>query len=293
MHASGPDHDNFEQVSVSCLFNELTIDLARHLEHVGFRRLWVGGSPGGDLAEIEAVLAATNDLSVATGVVNIWTEDATETAQAFHRIDDSRPGRLLLGIGAGHRELNGTDSVRPYDALQRYLDSLAAAGVAPSRTVLAALGPRVLRLAAERTLGAYTNMTTSEYTATVRTILGPDAVLALQRRVVLNTDPYRAREIARPHILGPLNLTNYRRHVLRQGFVADEFAAGHDNNLIDRLVAHGEPDTIAQQLKAHLDAGADHVVIQLKSRTGADQNEQFAELAEAIRRLNLVPTRAD
>jgi probable F420-dependent oxidoreductase len=130
-------------------------------------------------------------------------------------------------------------------------------------------------------------MTTSEYTATVRTILGPGAVLALQRRVVLNTDPYSAREIARPHILGPLNLTNYRQHVLRQGFVADEFAAGHDNNLIDRLVAHGESDAIAQQLKAHLDAGADQVVIQLKSCTDTDQSEQFAELAEAVRRLNL------
>jgi probable F420-dependent oxidoreductase len=285
MNPDRAGHDNFDRVGVSCLVDELTLDLSRRLEHLGFRSLWVGGSPGGNLTQIEAVLAATDHLVVATGVVNIWTDDAADIARAFHRIDDRHPGRLLLGVGIGHRELSDIGSIRPYDAMVRYLDALAAAEVESSRTVLAALGPRVLRLAAERTLGSYTNMSTSEYTATARAIAGPDAIIALQRRVVLNADPHAAREIARPYIHGPLDLENYRQHVLRQGFTIDELAIGHDNDLIDRLVAHGDPDAIAEQLRAHLDAGADQVVVQLKSAVGADQNKEFAELAQAIARL--------
>jgi probable F420-dependent oxidoreductase len=175
---------------------ELSPDLAAGLEQLGYGTVWVGGSPSGDLSVPDLLLAATEELVVATGIVNIWQDDAATVARSYHRLEGRYPGRFVLGIGAGHRE--ATDEyVKPYDALQRYLDILDGAEVPVGRRVLAALGPRVLRLAAERAAGAHPYFTTPDHTREARGVLGPDRVLAPEQKAVLDADPAAARALAR------------------------------------------------------------------------------------------------
>src|SRR5438128_1505696 len=171
-------------------------ELARALDDLGFGAIWIGGSPGGDLAGVERTLAATSRLTVATGIVNIWKDDAATIAASYHRVADAYPGRFLLGIGAGHPEA-ASQYAKPYDALVQYLDALDAAGVPPSQRALAALGPKVLRLAAERTAAAHPYLVTPEHTRRARDLLGTDVLLAPEQHVVLDANPTRARELAR------------------------------------------------------------------------------------------------
>jgi probable F420-dependent oxidoreductase len=156
---------------------DLSPGLAAALEKLGYGAVWVGGSPSGDLSVPDVLLAATRDLVVATGIVNIWQDDAATVATSYHRLEGRYPGRFLLGIGAGHRE-QSSRYVRPYEALQRYLDVLDAAEVPGERRVLAALGPRVLRLAAARAAGAHPYFTTPAHTREARAVLGPGRLLA-------------------------------------------------------------------------------------------------------------------
>ena len=137
----------------------ITPELAAQIESLGYRAIWIGGSPDADLAWVDAALAGTESLQLATGIVNIWTAPAPAVAESFQRIESAHPGRFLLGIGAGHRE-HTQDYAKPYDALVSYLDELDAAMVPTSRRVLAALGPRVLQLSAERSAGAHPYLTT-------------------------------------------------------------------------------------------------------------------------------------
>jgi probable F420-dependent oxidoreductase len=259
-----------------------TPELARHLEQIGFGALWIGGSPGGELDVVEQLLDATSTLTLATGIVNIWADDAAPIAAAFDRITGRFPGRFLLGIGVGHPEAIGRDYSRPYAALTSYLSELDEAGVPRSSIALAALGPKVLALAGARTAGAHPYLTTPTHTASARDILGPDALLAPEQRVVLEADPDAARAIGRPSLKMYLGLSNYVNNWRRLGFSEDDFADGGSDALVDALVVYGSDDVVAARLRAHLDAGADHVAVQLLSAPGQDEAQLYRQLGTAL-----------
>jgi probable F420-dependent oxidoreductase len=260
---------------------ELTPDLASGLERLGYGAVWIGGSPAGDLAVPETLLDSTRDIVVATGIVNIWQDGAGVVAESYHRIEARHPGRFLLGIGAGHREA-AREYTRPYEALVQYLDALDTAGVPPGRRVLAALGPRVLRLARDRTAGAHPYFTTPDHTREARAVLGPDALLAPEQKVVLEPDPHAARAVARPVLGIYLGLANYVANFRRMGFTDEDFAGGGSDRLVDALIAHGDPDTVARRVTEHLDAGADHVAIQAYADDAGAALAQLERLAPVL-----------
>lgn len=261
----------------------LTPELAVEVEALGFGTVWIGGSPPGDLELAESLLDATSTLKVATGIVNMWTDDADTVARSYHRIVAKHPGRFLLGVGIGHPEAQQTYA-RPYDKIVEYLDQLDAAGVPVEGRALAALGPKVLRLSGERTAGAHPYLTTPEHTRQAREILGAGPLLAPEQKVVLDTDPERAREIGRPAVRYPyLMLVNYVNNLRRLGWSEEDIADGGSDRLIDALALHGDAETVAAGVTAHLDAGADHVNIQVLTEEGGDPLPAYRELAKVLR----------
>lgn len=258
--------------------DEISPELGAELERLGYGTIWVGSSPTADLDEVERLLDATSTIALATGIVNIWRSDPAELAASYHRIAARYPYRFLLGVGAGHPERE-QQFTKPYAALAEYLDVLDAAGVPVHRRALAALGPKVLRLAGERTAGAHPYLTTPEHTRQARAILGPEPLLAPEQKVVLGTDPDRAREIARDTLAFYLRLGNYLSNLRRLGFTDEDFADGGSDRLVDELVRHGEPAAVAAGVTAHLEAGADHVAVQV---LGEDPLPGFRALADAL-----------
>ena len=188
---------------------QTTPAIAASLELLGYGALWLGGSPDGDLLIVDELLDATSALVIGTSIVNIWKDDAGVVAESFHRIEGRDPGRFILGIGAGHREAT-QEYAKPYEALAGYVDALLGHGVPASGIVLAALGPRVLRLAADRTAGAIPYLVTPEHTRQARELLGAGALLAPEHKAVLDSDVARARELGRRRVRNPyLGLVNY------------------------------------------------------------------------------------
>ncbi|HEX5119015.1 MAG TPA: LLM class F420-dependent oxidoreductase [Pseudonocardiaceae bacterium] len=254
-------------------------ELAVEVERLGYGAIWIGGSPGGDLEIVERLLDATERITLATGIVNMWKDDAAPIAAAYHRITAKHPDRFLLGVGIGHPEAT-QEYRKPYDTIVRYLDDLDAAGVPVAGRALAALGPKVLKLAAERTAGAHPYLTTPEHTREARQILGPGPLLAPEQKVVLETDPAKAREIGRPAVAKPyLNLVNYTSNLRRLGWTDEDIADGGSDRLIDALAIHGDGETLAAGVTAHLDAGADHVCIQA---LGPDPLPAYRAVAEVL-----------
>jgi probable F420-dependent oxidoreductase len=256
-------------------------DLAPELERLGYGALWLGGQPG-DLEVVEQILDATEHLVVATGIVSILTVQPRTLAESYHRVVEAHPGRLLLGVGVGHPERIPGMEWRPYSALSEFLDGLDAAGVPVSERVLAALGPRVLRLSAERSAGAHPYLVTPEHTREAREILGAAALLAPEQRVVLRADPIEARAIGGPTVATPyLGLRNYRQSLRRLGYTEDDLADGGSDRLIDDLVVSGDAAAVVAGLRRHLDAGADHVGVHLIPGPGDDVLAGYAAIAEA------------
>ncbi|WP_378737258.1 LLM class F420-dependent oxidoreductase [Nocardia brasiliensis] len=235
---------------------------ARELEELGYGTLWLGASPPADLSTVEPLLEATESISVATSIVNIWAAPAKQVAESFHRIEARFPGRFLLGIGAGHPEHTGAYR-KPYDALVEYLDELDAAQVPVARRAVAALGPRVLKLAAARSAGALPYFVPATHTEQARATIGPDALLATEHKVVLTDDVRQARSVAADKAAFYLGLTNYVSNLRRLGFTDDELALPASDRVLDAVVAHGTPEQVAAQLTAHLAAGGDHVAVQM------------------------------
>ncbi|TQK30738.1 LLM class F420-dependent oxidoreductase [Arthrobacter sp. SLBN-53] len=235
---------------------------AAEIEKLGYGALWIGGSPKGDLNYVEPLLEATENLQVATGIINVWQADADEVAEAYHRVEKAYPGRFLLGIGIGHPE-HTEEYRKPYDVLVEYLDALDAAHVPTSRRVIAALGPKVLKLAAARSAGAHPYLTTPQHTGQAHNLIGNTVFLAPEHKVVLSTDVEHAREIGRGAVDFYLDLSNYLNNWRRLGFTEDDIAKPGSDRLIDAVVAHGAAADVAARLNQHLDAGADHVAIQV------------------------------
>jgi probable F420-dependent oxidoreductase len=260
-----------------------SVDLARELEAAGYGAIWLGRSPGGDLDVVDELLAATDTLVVATGIVNIWKSDAVTIARAHHRITAAFPGRFLLGVGVGHPE-NTSDYQHPYRNLVAYLDVLDAEGVPQEERALAALGPKVLALARDRSAGAHPYLTQPEHTRQARELLGAGVLLAPEQKIVIETDPDKARNLGRRVVAKPyLELTNYLTNLRHFGWADDDFANGGSDELIDALVGHGDAPTAATRVQEHLDAGADHVTVQLITDEGVDPIDHYRQLAEALK----------
>jgi probable F420-dependent oxidoreductase len=240
----------------------VTPEQAKDIEALGYGAVWVGGSPPAELEWVEPILEQTTTLQVATGIVNIWTAEAGPVAESFHRIEKAYPGRFLLGIGVGHPEAH-QQYRKPIDALNEYLDKLDEYGVPKNRRVVAALGPKVLTLSAERSAGAHPYLTTPEHTAEARKLIGPEAFIAPEHKVVLTTDAEKARNVGRKALDLYLGLANYLNNFKRLGFTDDELAKPGSDRFVDAVVAYGTADAIAARLKEHLDAGADHVPVQV------------------------------
>lgn len=256
-----------------------TPELAVEAEQLGYGAVWVGGSPDGRLGEAETLLDATERIAVATGIVNMWKAVAADVAASYHRLEARHPGRFLLGVGVGHREAI-TGYRNPYDKIVEYLDQLDDAGVPAGRRVLAALGPRVLELSAARAAGAHPYLTTPDHTAFARKLLGPAALLAPEHKVVVDTDGQRARTAGRPTLTRYLGLVNYRNNLFRCGFSEEDLAGEGSDRLVDALVLHGDAETVARGIRAHFEAGADHVGIQV---IGDDLVAAYRALAEALK----------
>jgi probable F420-dependent oxidoreductase len=272
-----PDLGTYGAFGHHSLWQRLSPDQLRAIDDLGYGAIWAGGSPAAELSWVEPLLEPTTHLKVATGIVNIWTAEPGPVSESYHRIDTAYPGRFLLGIGVGHPEA-GHEYKKPYDALVDYLDKLDEYGVPQERRVVAALGPRVLKLSAQRSAGPHPYLTTPEHTAEARTLLGPDAFIAPEHKVVLSTDSEKARAIGRKALDVYLSLTNYLNSWKRLGFTDDELAKPGSDRLVDALVAYGTVEVVAARLEAHRDAGADHVPVQVL--TGPDKLvDALAELA--------------
>lgn len=257
---------------------KVTPELAAGLEEAGYGALWLG-TPETDLSRVEAFLDATSTLVVATGIVNVWRTGAAELARSYARLADRYADRLVLGIGTGHREMF-QQYESPYGTLARYVDDLQAAGVPADRMVLAALGPKVLRLAAERTAGAHPYLVPVEHTRRARAEIGAGPLLAPEHKVVLDPDPARGRELGRATVADPyLGLVNYTNALRRLGWSDADLTPPGSDALIDAVVAHGSADEVAATLAGHLDAGADHVAVQV---LGADPLAGYRALAPAL-----------
>jgi probable F420-dependent oxidoreductase len=248
-------------------------DAAAEIEQLGYPALWFGETAVNKEAFVHAaiLLAATRRITVATGIASIYARDPAAANAAANALAEAFDGRFVLGLGVSHApavELRGHDYGRPVAAMRDYLDALdlavyrAPAPEEPVPLVLAALRTRMLELARDRAHGAHPYLVTPAHTARARSVLGPGPVLAPEQGIVLETDPVQARAIAREHLARYLQLPNYTRSWREDGFGDDDLADGGSDRLVDALIAWGDPEAIAERIRSHRDAGADHVAVQ-------------------------------
>jgi probable F420-dependent oxidoreductase len=257
----------------------ISSEVAIEIEKLGYGAFWVNSLAPIDLTWVDPVFDQTTTLRAATGIINIWTSPAGPVAEAYHRVETKYPGRFLLGIGAGHREII-TEWEKPYDALVQYLDELDKYGVPANRRILAALGDQVLKLSTRRGAGAHPYLTTPEHTAHARKLLGSSAFLAPEHKIVLSTDVEYARNIGRGTVELYLGLNNYLNSWKRLGFTEQDIARPGSDKLIDAVIAYGTAQEVAERLQQHVSAGADHVAIQVVD--AANLLPTLAALAEPL-----------
>jgi probable F420-dependent oxidoreductase len=260
------------------------VDVARELEALGYGALWSsGGFDPGFSPRFERLLASTGRVPVASGIVSIWASEPTDVGAAVAGLEATFPGRFLLGLGASHAPVV-QDYVRPYSRMVAYLDALDALAtpVPPARRVLAALGPRMLHLAAERAAGAHPYFVPVEHTARARETLGSGPLLAPEVAVVLHADPARARELARGYAAIYLGLPNYTNNLRTFGYGDADIDGGGSDRLIDAVIPWGDPATVAARIRAHHDAGADHVCVQVVAGGDGFPLTGYQELAAAL-----------
>ncbi|HEY6277799.1 MAG TPA: LLM class F420-dependent oxidoreductase [Streptosporangiaceae bacterium] len=260
-------------------------EAAAELEELRYTALWLGISPA-TLELPEHLLAATSSLTVATGIVTVWDAPAAAVAAAYHRVSAAYPGRFLLGLGASHAhvvERSGGRYEHPFSKVREFLAGLDGAEppVPADGRALAALGPRMLALAASDTAGAHPYLVTPEHTRRAREILGQRPLLAPEQMAVLDTDPARARETARGVLRFYLQAPNYVANLTRLGFSGDDIGQVSDR-LVDALVAWGDEAAIARRVREHYQAGADHVCVQVLTGEPGLPRAQWRALAGAL-----------
>lgn len=269
-------------------------DLAAELEGLGYGAIWIPEVAGRDpFVHLALLLSATERLVGATGIANIWARDAVTTNGAVRGLTEAFPERVLVGLGVSHRnlvnDLRGHNYDKPLTAMREYLAAMddapytAFRPTTPVRRVLAALRPRMLRLAAEQADGAHPYFVTPEHTAKARETLGSGPLLCPEQAVVLEADPAKAREIGRAYTSVYLGQPNYVNSVLELGFAEEDLKDGGSDAFVDSLVAWGDEDAILSRIRAHLDAGADHVAVQALTLTRREvPDQQWRELAPAL-----------
>lgn len=249
------------------------VELAQRTEELGYGALWYPEALGYECFSLAGyLLAHTKRLVIASGIANIYARDAAATKQGQHSLAKLFGGRFLLGLGVSHvplvEDARGHRYGRPVATMRSYLDAMEkAVSIAPPLDeappmVLAALGPRMTALAAERTAGAFPYNVTPEHTARARELIGPSKRLCVEQKVLLVSDADKARSLARQAMAFYLPLPNYRNNWKRPGFGDEDMEAGGSNRFLDAMVAWGSEATVRQRIQAHLDAGASHVCIQ-------------------------------
>jgi len=263
-------------------------EAAAEVEELGFHRLWFsGGFDPGVLPAFGELLDATSTLRVASGIISIWTSTPEQSAQAFAQYEREHPGRFLLGLGNSHAAMvegEGKRYEKPFTRTVEYLDelSLQSPTIPVDRMALAALGPKMLELARDRTAGAHPYFTTVEHTASARDVLGADALLAPEVAVVLEADASVARSVAREYTAGYLSLPNYTNNLRRFGWSEDDLAGGGSDRLVDALIPWGTVEQVAAGVLRHAEAGADEVAIQVLGGGGQFPRQAFRDLAGVL-----------
>ena len=265
-HAIGADHAG---------------EAARLVEDLGFGSFWLGSSPR--LPELRPILKATERLVAATGIVNVWQYEPAQLAAEQTELSEAFPDRVLVGIGIGHPDAT-SDYSRPLSTMRTFLDGLDASDppLPPERRCLAALGPKMLDLAAERSRGVLSYFVPVEHTRFARERMGAGPLLAVELACVVDEDTERARAAARSYAQLYLGLRNYTSNLLRFGFSEDDIAGGGSDRLIDAVIPHGNAGQIAEVVRAHLDAGADHVCLQPLGQSGIPRDQWSALASELI-----------
>jgi probable F420-dependent oxidoreductase len=263
------------------------------IEQLGYGAIWFGETPAGReaLSHAALLLSMSERLLIATGIANIWARDATASINGADTLNEAYGGRFLLGLGVSHApavSVRGHDYSKPLTAMRTYLEAIAghkyvaAAPTHSSPVVLAALRPRMLELARDESAGAHPYFVPPAHTAIAREILGSSPLLAPEQAVVLETDPVRAREIARRHMAVYLKLPNYLENLRTLGYGDADFADGGSDRLVDAIVAWGDEQAIAGRVREHLDAGADHVAVQAYAEDAGTSLSQLERLAPAL-----------
>jgi probable F420-dependent oxidoreductase len=236
-------------------------EAAKLVEELGYGAWWVGGSP--HVPDIRPILEATSTLVAATGILNVWSNEPGDTAAADAALRGDFPGRFMLGIGIGHPEAT-SDYRRPLKTMREFIDGLDASPSPPpvDERCLAALGPKMLDLAGERTAGTHPYFTTVDHTRFAHERLGRGKLVAPEVACVVDSDPGRAKAVARDYAKLYLGLSNYTNNLLEFDFTEDDVVDGGSDRLIDAVIPQGSAEQIAEVVRAHLDAGADHVCVQ-------------------------------
>ncbi len=262
-------------------------------EELGYGALWFGEATGREVFTTAAILlSATSRIQIATGIANIFVRDAWATNAASKTLAEAYPGRFVLGIGVSHRplvEMRGHDYRSPLATMRSYLEGMRRArfdAVGPEReapVLLAALGPKMLELSRDLADGAHPYLVTPQHTAYAREILGEGPLLAVEQGVVLTEDRTEALRLARSHLNRYLGLPNYRNSWLRQGFTEEDLSGEGSDRFVEALVAWGDEGRIRERVHEHLDAGADHVCVQvITDRPEAGLGREWRALAPAL-----------
>jgi len=268
-------------------------DMAAEIEALGYGAIWVPEAVGRDpMVNAFLLASATERITIATGIASIYARGPMTMTSGWKAVSEAFPGRFLLGLGVSHQP--AVEGMRnqtygpPLATMRAYLDAmdaalyLAAAPTVEPQRCLAALGPKMLELAATRTRGAHPYYVPPEHTAVAREVMGPDALLAPEQKVILETDATKAREIARANITGYLGLPNYANNLRRLGYTEEDITQCSDR-LVDAIVVWGDVETVRARVQAHHDAGADHVCLQVLPYTDATQvRRDWQELATLL-----------
>ena len=268
-------------------------DLVPEIEAMGWGCVWVPEAVNRDaMVNSALLLSASTTLKIGTGIASIWGRDALTTAASLHSLSEAWPGRFVLGLGVSHQPmvdfLRGQDYAKPFSKMRDYLAAMESAMYMSPRieeesVVLAALGPKMLELAASAADGAHPYFVPVEHTAFAREHLGPDALLAPEQACVLSTDPEEARTVARGHMATYLGLPNYTNNLRRFGWGDDDLADGGSDALVDAIVVWGDEQAILDRVAAHHERGADHVALQVLSLDGMSvPMDHWHRLADAL-----------